>query len=213
MNNKKSDKSLHRAYYVKRINETIDKALNQYPRVLAVRFDLRFPDEENRLDCPTRYYDAPDVISRAFDSVKSQIKEDIKRKVKAGKRTLTCDVRYIWARELNQEGTKHHYHIILLLNKDAYSWPGKRQTDMSFNYLSIYQIVVNAWIRAIKRDDHEKDHHGLIHLPVKGFYTLNRNKPNFKNDYEELTERAIYLAKEYSKDYSDGRRNFYCSQK
>ena len=100
MNNKKSDKSPHRAYYVKRINETIDKALNQYPRVLAVIFDLRFPDEENRLDCPTRYYDAPDVISRAFDSVKSQIKEDIKRKVKAGKRTLTCDVRYIWHENL-----------------------------------------------------------------------------------------------------------------
>lgn len=212
MNKKKSDKCTSNEYYVKRISETIDKALADYPRVMAVRFDLRFPDEEDRVDCPTRYYDAPDVISNFIASVKSQIEEDIKRKRKAGKTSLTCKVRFVWVRELNQDATKHHYHVLLLLNKDAYSWPGKRQTEPSFKFSSIYQIVIDAWIRAIKRDDHEKKHHGLIHLPVRGFYSLNRNKPDFETDYEALTERAMYLAKEFSKDHSDGRRNLGCSQ-
>lgn len=212
MNKKKSDKCTPNEYYVKRISETVDKALADYPRVMAVRFDLRFPDEEDRMDCPTRYYDAPDVISNFIASVKSQIKEDVKRKRKAGKTTLTCKVRFVWVRELNQDETKHHYHVLLLLNKDAYPWPGKIQTEPMFNFYSIYQIVINAWIRAIKRDDHEKNHHGLIHLPIRGFYSLNRNKPHFETDCQALTQRAMYLAKEFSKDHSDSRRNLGCSQ-
>ncbi|HGH7221528.1 TPA: inovirus-type Gp2 protein [Klebsiella pneumoniae] len=76
----------------------------------------------------------------------------------------------------------------------------------------MFQKVINAWIRAIKRTDSDKDFHGLIHLPVSGFYQLNRNNSDFKADYEELTERAMYLAKERSKDKSDGYRNFGCSQ-
>ncbi|MFS7309335.1 inovirus Gp2 family protein [Rahnella inusitata] len=194
------------------MSETVDKALADYPRVMAVRFDLRFPDEEDRMDCPTRYYDAPDVISNFIASVKSQIKEDVKRKRKAGKTTLTCKVRFVWVRELNHDETKHHYHVLLLLNKDAYPWPGKIQTEPMFNFYSIYQIVINAWIRAIKRDDHEKNHHGLIHLPIRGFYSLNRNKPHFETDCQALTQRAMYLAKEFSKDHSDSRRNLGCSQ-
>jgi len=212
MNKKKSDKCTPNEYYVKRISETVDKALADYPRVMAVRFDLRFPDEEDRMDCPTRYYDAPDVISNFIASVKSQIKENVKRKRKAGKTKLTCKVRFVWVRELNQDETKHHYHVLLLLNKDAYPWPGKIQTEPMFNFYSIYQIVISAWIRAIKRDDHEKNHHGLIHLPIRGFYSLNRNKPHFETDCQALTQRAMYLAKEFSKDHSDSRRNLGCSQ-
>ncbi|PVZ79462.1 inovirus Gp2 family protein [Serratia sp. S1B] len=212
MSKKKPDKRTLNQYYAKRITETMDKALAQYPRLLAVRFDLRFPDEENRVDCPTRYYDNPDVISRFINSLKSQIAEDIKRKRKAGKNTLTCDVRYIWVREHNEQETKNHYHVVLLFNKDAYAWPGRRETGTSFNRYSVFQMVIEAWVRAIKREDHEKNHHGLIHLPHEGFYQLNRNKPDFKAKYEELTERAMYLAKDHSKNTSDGYRNFGCSQ-
>lgn len=198
--------------YVKRITETIDKALDHYPRLLAVRFDLRFPDED-RVDCPTHCYDNTDVISRFFNSLQSQVAEDTKRMRKAGKTSLTCDVRFVWVRELRQDEIKHHYHILLLLNKDAYAWPGKIENETSFNRHNVFQMVVRAWGRAIKGTDHKKGSRGLIHLPVGGFYQLNRNKPDFKADYEELTERAMYLAKEHSKDTSDGYRNFGCSQR
>ncbi|MEB7886244.1 inovirus Gp2 family protein [Serratia fonticola] len=197
--------------YVKRITETIDKALEHYPRLLAVRVDLRFPDEEDRVDCPTRYYAGSDVISLFFNSLDAQVEEDINRKVKAGKTTLTCDLRYVWVRELNKEKTKHHYHVLLLLNKDAYLWPGRRET--SFDRSTLYQMLIRAWVRAVNRANGEETYHGLIHIPYQGYYQLNRNKPDFKADYEELTERAMYLAKEHSKDKSDGRRNFGCSQR
>ena len=107
MSKKTSCKNVSNQYYARRITETIDKALEYYPRLLAVRFDLRFPDEEERRDCPTQCYAGPDVISRFIDSVKSQIAEDIKRKRKAGKGSLTCKMRYFWVREINQEETKH----------------------------------------------------------------------------------------------------------
>ncbi|EOK4231882.1 TPA: inovirus-type Gp2 protein [Escherichia coli] len=35
---------------------------------------------------------------------------------------------------------------------------------------------------------------------------------HYQNDYATIMNRLSYLAKEYSKDYSDGKRNFGCSQ-
>ncbi|MFN3069405.1 inovirus Gp2 family protein [Serratia sp. J2] len=212
MSKKKISKHNQNRLYARRITETIDKALDHYPRLLALRIDLRFPDEEDRLDCPTRYYAGSDVISLFINSVKSQIEEDIKRKIKAGKTTLTCYVRFVWVREFNQEGSKKHYHVLLLLNKDAYAWPGLRQTDTFYDRYTLFQMVINAWLRAINRADKENKYHGLVHMPQKGYYQLNRKKPDFKATYEELTERAMYLAKERSKDSSDGQRSFGCSQ-
>lgn len=199
--------------YVQGITRTIDRALKQYPRLLAIRFDLRFPDEEERPDCPTQCYTGSEVITRFINSVKAQIKADIKRKRKAGKKTLTCDVRFVWVREFNQEGSKKHYHVLLLLNKDAYAWPGKikQDPDNAFNQ-NVFNMVVQAWIRAIKRDYAENKYKGLIHIPPSGFYQLNRNNRYFEDTYENLTSRAMYLAKEYSKNNLDGQRNFGCSQ-
>lgn len=199
--------------YVQGIINTMGNALDQYPRLLAIRVDLRFPDEEECPDCPTQCYTASAVITRFINSVKAQIKADIKRKRKAGKRTLTCNVRFVWVREFNQEGSKKHYHVLLLLNKDAYAWLGKieQSPDNAFNQ-SVFNMVVRAWIRAIKREYTENKYVGLIHIPLSGFYQLNRNNRYFEDTYEDLTSRAIYMAKEYSKDNSDGQRNFGCSQ-
>ncbi|CAI1542228.1 inovirus Gp2 family protein [Serratia fonticola] len=210
---KKSSKRTPIKHYAKRIRETIDKALDQYPRLLALRADLRFPDEELRVDCPTSYYKNPDVISHFISSVNSQIENDVGHKVKAGRNTLTCDVRYVWVREINKERTKHHYHVLLLLNKDAYLWPGRRETDTSFDGYTLYQMLIRAWVRAINRANEEETYHGLVHIPHRSYYQLNRNSPDFNAKYEELTERAMYLAKKHTKDKSDGRRNFACSQR
>ncbi|HHI2451577.1 TPA: inovirus-type Gp2 protein [Escherichia coli] len=35
---------------------------------------------------------------------------------------------------------------------------------------------------------------------------------HYQNDYATIMNRLSYLAKEYSKDYSYGKRNFGCSQ-
>lgn len=198
--------------YVHGITRTIDRALKQYPRLLAIRVDLRFPDEEESPDCPDQCYTGPEVITRFINSVKAQIKADIKRKRNAGKKTLTCDVKFVWVREFNQEGSKKHYHVLLLLNKDAYAWLGYQQKEVYYDRFTLIQMVVRAWLRAIRLEYAEKTYHGLVHFPHQGYYQLNRNRADFSAEYDELTERAFYLAKERSKDSSDGQRSFGCSQ-
>ena len=104
--------------YVHGITRTIDRALKQYPRLLAIRFDLRFPDEEERPDCPTQCYTGSEVITRFINSVKAQIKADINRKRKAGKKTLTCNMRFVWVREFNQEQNGNAYVTLPVLVAD-----------------------------------------------------------------------------------------------
>lgn len=203
---------LMNAIYVEHIIDTVDNALNQYPRMLAIRIDLRFPDEEDWQDCPTQCYSGPDVISRFITSMKAQIRADIYRKRKTGKKSLNCKMRYIWVREYNQEGNKRHYHVLLLLNKDAYHRPGYLTFDDNYDRCTLFRMIIRAWLRTIKRDYAEKKYHGLVHIPYRAYYLLNSKKPYFRQDLQELTERALYLAKERSKDKSDGYRSFGCSQ-
>ena len=102
--------------------------------------------------------------------------------------------------------------MLLLLNKDAYAWLGYQQKEVYYNRFTLIQMVVRAWLRAIRREYAEKKYHGLVHFPHQGYYQLNRNRADFNAEYDELTERAFYLAKERSKDSSDGQRSFGCSQ-
>ncbi|WP_288443379.1 inovirus Gp2 family protein [uncultured Serratia sp.] len=202
--------------YVDRITGTIGKAMKQYPRLLAIRIDLRFPDEEDRVDCPTQCYRGPDVISRFINSMKAQVKADLKRKKKAGKRGLNCKLRYVWVREFGNKGGGKHYHVLLLVNKDVYSWPGyyltERFSDGISERYNLSHMVVRAWLKAIGRGTEEKKYHGLVHFPEQGYYLITRNHVFMADILNDLTDRALYLAKMRSKDTSDGYRSFGCSQ-
>ncbi|MCW9642042.1 inovirus Gp2 family protein [Klebsiella michiganensis] len=196
--------------YVDRIFETINKALNDYPRVLAVRLDLRLPDEDLS-DCPTNYNPDAEVITRFIASVKAQIKANIKHRKKAGKRTFPCTLRYVWVRELNAEGKKH-YHVLLLINRDAYLGLGgyggtSRIEDKSEGLASMF---FKAWISATGLEDMK--YKGLVYFPYQGCYHLFRNGHYFKKEYTALMKRGLYLAKERSKSNEDGWRNLGCSQ-
>ncbi|WP_199063700.1 inovirus-type Gp2 protein, partial [Serratia sp. ASV30] len=54
--------------HVKRLKETLDKALREYPRTLVVRVDLKLPDFEYAL-----YSDDPTLITRFITSLKTQM--------------------------------------------------------------------------------------------------------------------------------------------
>lgn len=196
--------------YVDRIFETINKALNDYPRVLAVRLDLRLPDEDLS-DCLTNYKPNAEVITRFIASLKAQIKSNLKHRKKAGKRTFPCTLRYVWVRELNAEGKKH-YHVLLLINRDAYitlgSYAGVIGERVKAEGLA--SMVFKAWISATGLEDMK--YRGLVYFPYQGCYHLFGNGHYFKNEYTALMKRTLYLAKERSKSNEDGWRNFGCSQ-
>ncbi|EHE6023697.1 inovirus Gp2 family protein, partial [Salmonella enterica] len=57
--------------HITRIQETLDKSLEEHPRILLLRVDLHLPDEGHADSA---------VITRFIVSLKEQIKSDLHRK-------------------------------------------------------------------------------------------------------------------------------------
>jgi len=194
--------------YVKRIQDTLSKALNEYPRVMILRVDLRLPEIETG-----SYKSDPGIVTRFVVSLKAQIEADLLKKQNAGKRVHPCRVRHIWVREFNGHGKKH-YHVALLFNREAYAYPGSyRPTDGEYSH-NLALMIMEAWIRALGLNSvvNHQQYYSLVEFPTNGYCHLSKNNNDFITQYEAITERINYLAKEYSKDYSDGERSFGCSQ-
>lgn len=194
--------------YVKRIQDTITKALAEYPRVMVLRVDLRLPEIESGL-----YHSDSGLVTRFIVSLKAQIEADLLKKQHAGKRIHPCRVRHIWAREFNEYGKKH-YHVALLFNREAYAFPGTYTTiDGEYTH-NLAMMIMEAWVRALGLNTavNHQQYYPLVEFPVNGYYHLSKNHNSFTTQLSTVTDRVNYIAKEYSKDNSDGQRNFGCSQ-
>lgn len=200
--------------YMKRIHDTISKAQRDYPRLLAIRFDLRLPDEDLR-DSLTDYNPDRMVWSRFIASLKAQIKADTKKRKKQGRRTYPCRVRFIRAREFDGSGITPHQHVCLLLNRDMYVGPGFYGSKKS-EWLNMEQtrglsrMVFNAWVRALKLND--KKYKRLVYIPEKCSYALTKSHISYQDNYDAMIQRVMYLAKINTKHNDDGWRSFSCSQ-
>lgn len=194
--------------YVKRIQNTLGKALHEYPRLFVLRVDLRLPDTDTTA-CNT---DSA-LITRFIASLKSQTFADLLKKHNEGKRIHPSRIRYIWVREFSESGKKH-YHVTLLLNREAYAYPG-RYTAINGQYShNLALMIMEAWVRALGLHavENHTQYYALTEFPKNCYYHLSRNSEKFTEKYVEITNRVNYLAKEYSKDNTDGQRNFGCSQ-
>lgn len=168
---------------------------NEHPRILALRFDLRLPDNVlARIDSA--------VISRFFDSLKAKLKADSNKKRLAGKRVHPCPPRYVWVREFNQPAEKKHYHVLLLLNKDAYAFLG----DYRASEGNLAALITQAWFSALGIND--KRYQSLTYFPKNPCYYLDEKTLNADGVYAKLMTRVSYLAKERSKVSVEGERNF-----
>jgi len=195
--------------YMARIKETISRALNEHPRTLAIRVDLRLPTVGEDPDTLTNLANSDShVISRFFDSLKAQIDADVARKKRGGIRTFECSLRYIWVKEKNKEHNDH-YHVLLLLNKDTYHRLGSYSSSESNLAMRISRALTSAL--GIDNDVFSS----LTHFPENPLYFLNRNAAplEFQNMLSQLLYRASYLAKKETKQYGDGFRSFSCSRR
>ncbi|TXE53022.1 inovirus Gp2 family protein, partial [Serratia marcescens] len=140
---------------------------------------------------------------------KAQIEADLLKRKNAGKRIHPCRVRHIWAREFSRTGKKH-YHVVLFLNREAYPYPGNyRSVNGEYSH-NLALMIMEAWVRTLGLNDEQ--YYSLVEFPANCYYHLSKNSAAFTTEYEAVTTRINYLAKEYSKDYSDGQRSFGCSQ-
>ncbi|EMJ5422069.1 TPA: inovirus Gp2 family protein [Klebsiella oxytoca] len=188
---------------VLRIEETLNRALQEYPRTLVLRVDLRLPDFNQ--------YDST-LMTRFIVSLKTQVNADLHRRKKSGSRVHPCHVRHIWAREKGVSGRKH-YHVALFFNHDSYCGPGRYSPEGERYRHNLALMIMEAWVRALRLEhfNHYQQYYSLVEFTAKPYHALNIKSPYFETDYQEVKERLLYLAKEFSKS-SDGFRNFGYSQ-
>jgi len=183
--------------YLSDLKHTIELALAEYPRVLAFRVDLRLPQGAELPD----YAYTNQVISRFFESFTKKIQYHQERVAERGY-SRGCKVRYVWSREIGQGG-RQHYHLLILLNRDAYYTVGRLGADR----VNMISRIEESWAGALGLPVDLM--RGLVHIPKNAEYLIDRVNRRRKGD--ELTDlfyRASYLCKVATKSYGDRQRGF-----
>ncbi|ENM6633883.1 inovirus Gp2 family protein [Vibrio vulnificus] len=183
--------------YLQRIYDTLDLALDDHPRTMAVRVDLRLPRfmvmEESNL------------MKNFIASLDAQIQADLRRKEREGKTKRRCKLRYVWVKE-KDGALHHHYHLVLLFNKDAYNCLGSFKSKGNLS-----DKIKTAWCRAL--DIVFEDGANLAHFPENCVYHLNAGGADFSTELDKLFFRLSYFAKVRTKSFGTAARSFGCSIK
>lgn len=191
------------ADYSERTRQVFTAAIQNHPRLAVFRVDLRFPaDGMGRNDeC---------VISRFFDSLKYHMASLFNAKRQAG---INCDhptsLRYIWCREYGQQNANRHYHVVLLVNKDTFHRLGNFAPHEKGPFPSLANLIQKAWCSALSLS--WLKYASLASFPPGQPLWIDRNSSDYLTQYEEAFKRALYLCKEVTKQYGNG-RSFGCSQ-
>lgn len=189
--------------YLQSMDQVMQNALREHTRTLAIRVDLRLPQGVNCPDFPSVYDNS--VMSRFTESLKAQVKANQMQRLRMGKRSYKCTVRVIWVAE-HDSVMNNHYHILILVNKDAYD----RLGDITAIKDNMAARIKKAWASALREELWAIE--GLVHFTDNGVFRLNANSPSYTNDYCELFYAISYLAKARTKHFGDGVKSFDCSR-
>jgi hypothetical protein len=186
--------------YLDKIYNTIEIALDNHPRLMAIRVDLRFPKLK-------AHQEWGNVMQLFIRSLQSQIDCTTRRKQRLGEIAHPCKVRYVWVKE-RSTSIADHYHLLLLLNKDRFNWVGTVKNKKN----NLGSLIVEAWARVVGIDYNEAI--GLVFFSKDKetksvvIHRLDSDSNSFDGDFEELFKHVSYLAKEKTKHYGEGSRCF-----
>jgi hypothetical protein len=173
--------------YLHALNDTILKATEEYPRVMAFRVDPVIPAAiSDRMTTE----DHKCLIRRFIASFKAIIKHDRAQKRLDGWVPDTR-VRHVWCREVGNNG-KPHYHFLLIFNRDAYHLPGRVGSPNE----NLSNRISRAWYRALGVEWNRQE--PWIYIPDNAVYWIDRGDPE---SFQRAFYRASYLCKAYSKQY------------
>jgi hypothetical protein len=184
--------------YLDRLHQTLARSLNDYKRVFAFRFDLRFPDHlsEHNFNFDNQ------VIDRFIESFKAKIRHNRQMAKRENKYAHDTVVRYVWTREVGQLG-RPHYHFAIFLNYDAFCSIGKFEPGRE----NMFNRLQEAWSSALGLPFSDID--GLVNFPANCYYHLNReDNPSIADFFY----RVSYLCKSATKVYGDGHHGFGASR-
>ncbi|NTZ39826.1 inovirus Gp2 family protein [Enterobacter sp. JMULE2] len=200
-------------HHQRRIKQTMLKALTHHSRVSLFRLDLHYPDTD------IHYVMDYEAISRFFKYLNEQLPAFQKRKLKQLKLTKpdgyihNTKIGHNWVREYGKEtyfiGKKLHYHVMLLLNADAFNSIRYNKGDTE----NLYTVIAKCWLKAI--EVYDLKYSKLVHIPKNPVYEFNRNdlaEKGIDGIYDSMKGRLDYLIKHKGKDVFNGKRSFGCSQ-
>ena len=179
--------------YLESLKQVIDLSLQQYGRIFAFRFDLRFPANQH-----LPFADNNEVLERFFASFKAKIRHNRNKALEANGYAHDSVVRYAWCREFGQHGIPH-YHGAIFLNNDAFCTLGQ----FTIGRQNLFNRLHGAWASALGLPIEQVG--GLVDLPRNPFYLLRRDDPESIADF---FNRASYLCKADTKHFGNGTHGF-----
>lgn len=188
------DKGPFISEYLERLYITMNRALNQYREVFAFRFDLRLP--ANHFPNNSAYEN--ENIDRFIESFKAKIKHNRQMAKRENPYAHSSVVRYVWAKEVGQQG-RPHYHLAILLNKDAFCAVGAYQPGRD----NMFNRLLEAWASALGLPVGAV--YGLVEIPDNAYYFLRRGD---RASIAEFFSRASYLCKANTKAFGNGGHGF-----
>lgn len=184
--------------YLNLLHLTVQRALNEYPRVFAFRVDLRLPESV----CPVLYLSSNNVMESFIGSFKAKVKHNRSMATQQYGRAHDTTVRYVWAREIGRCG-RPHFHLIFFLNNDAFCSLGVYEQGRE----NMFNRLQEAWASALGLPVHSAT--GLVEMPSNPCYYLRRDD---LTKVAELFYRASYLCKADTKSYGNGCHGFGASR-
>lgn len=182
--------------YLQRTKQVFDLALQEHPRVFAFRVDLGFPAGYQG-DMTSNQ-----VLERFIASFRAKIRHNRERALEAAPYAHDTSLRYVWCRELGQQGVPH-YHAAFLLNGDAFYTLGQYEIGRS----NLFNRLHEAWASALGLPVECVP--GLVRLPENPIYRLHRGDPASTASF---FYRVSYLCKADTKQYGTGAHGFGASR-
>lgn len=179
--------------YLETLYRVMNQALHSNSRVLAVRIDLHYPDE------------MPVTPHHAGNFHITQWLWHLNWELHHAWTKYPHNIRYVWCRE-QHKSEKHHYHVLLLFNANAYFCIGDISPSESgcYDANNLYHRIVRAWCKAI--DWPPEKMKGLVHAAKtkqeqkqekkKRHWIILRDAPA---SFADVFYAASYLCKVFSK--------------
>lgn len=170
----------------------------------AFRVDLHFPDAMPRLPM----HENNDVLTRFFRFFFYEL----------GKANTKYPPtpRYLWARE-QAFSNKPHYHLMLLLNKDAFDSLGifAPDNDGIYSRQNLYHRMMRSWLKAMNFNADNPRFHQLVNVSKNPVTGAPWSRILHRHDWHALDETMYmvsYLCKAYSKPVNQGMQVFNSSR-
>lgn len=191
------------SYYMNRITEISDKAIEAHAKTSVFTFVLRLPeyrDTGDSIACDPNL--KAGLIERFTGALKSRIDAHQERRQRKGYQVYPTDLRYVWVREVGQSG-KSHYHIAVFANKDTFNTLG----DYSKRDNNLGSYISDAWLSALGLFDFP-EYRTLVSFTNAPHYLERLRQDRFEQQRRELLSHLGYFAKERTKQYSKEERSF-----